>query len=82
VLVSTCRTSSGFPAYVAWINHATTRLALYPGLTDPNLATPRGTGEVPNGQRWRLLAAFNGGFKSSAGAGGFLVNGLASGPSG
>ncbi len=75
VLVSTCRTSSGFPAYVAWINHTTTRLALYPGLSDPNLATPRGPGEVPNDQRWRLLATFNGGFKSSANAGGFLVNG-------
>jgi hypothetical protein len=75
VLVTTCTSSSGFPAYVAWIDHARTRLALYPGLSDPLQAQPRGTGAVPSGERWRLLATFNGGFKSSAGAGGFVVDG-------
>ena len=75
VLVSTCRTATGFTAYVAWIDHTATRLALYPGLSDPSYAVPRGTGEIPSGQRWRLLAAFNSGFKTTAGAGGFLVNG-------
>jgi hypothetical protein len=35
---------------------------------------------VPFGQRWRLLATFNGGFKASAAAGGFLVNGRAAVP--
>ena len=75
LLVSTCRTTSGFTGYVAWIDTALTRLALYPGVSEPPLASPRGGGEVPARQRWRLLATFNGGFKASAGAGGFLVNG-------
>jgi hypothetical protein len=74
VLVGT-RTSNGAEVYVARIDHALTRLALYPGLSEPPNARPRGSGEVPYGQRWRLLATFNGGFKASAGAGGFLVNG-------
>jgi Phosphodiester glycosidase len=74
VLVST-RQANGSLAYVAWIDHTRIRLALYPGLQEPAAASPRGLGEVPPGQRWRLLATFNGGFKSAAGAGGFLVNG-------
>jgi hypothetical protein len=69
------RWMNGSPAYVAWIDHTRTQLALYPGLQDPATASPRGPGEVPHAQRWRLLATFNGGFKSGAGAGGFLVNG-------
>lgn len=69
------RQANGSPAYVAWIDHTRTRLALYPGLQEPLSASPRGPGEVAAGQRWRLLATFNGGFKSRAGAGGFLVNG-------
>jgi hypothetical protein len=71
---------NGSPAYVAWIDHTRTRLALYPGLQEPPAASLRGPGEVPSGQRWRLLATFNGGFKSAAGAGGFLVNGRADAP--
>jgi hypothetical protein len=71
----TRREANGSPAYVAWIDHTRTRLALYPGLQEPAAVTSRGLGEVPYGQRWRLLATFNGGFKSVAGAGGFLVNG-------
>jgi hypothetical protein len=74
VLVTT-REANGSTAYVAWIDHRTTQLALYPGLQEPAVAAPRGVGEVPYGQRWRLLATFNGGFKSVAGAGGFVVNG-------
>jgi hypothetical protein len=69
------RTANGANVYVAWVDHRSTQLALYPGLQEPPHASPRGSGEVPFGQRWRLLATFNGGFKSSAGAGGFLVNG-------
>jgi len=74
VLVAT-RQANGSTAYVAWVDHTRTRLALYPGLQEPATAVPRGLGEVPSGQRWRLLATFNGGFKSVAQAGGFLVNG-------
>jgi hypothetical protein len=69
------RWANGSPAYVAWIDHTTTRLALYPGLQEPQTASLRGLADVPHAQRWRLVATFNGGFKSAAGAGGFLVNG-------
>jgi hypothetical protein len=64
-------------AYVAWIDHTRAALALYPGVTQPPLASPRGPAEIPNGERWKLLAAFNGGFKfDSSGAGnGFSVDG-------
>lgn len=72
--------ANGWPAYVALVDHTRTRLALYPGLREPPLAVPRGPAEVPQGQRWRLLATFNGGFKANAGAGGFLVNGRVDGP--
>lgn len=71
------RSSNGSPAYVAWIDHTRTRLALYPGLYEPPGATPRGPASIPASQRWRLLATFNGGFKASTGAGGFVVNGRA-----
>jgi hypothetical protein len=70
----------GIVAYVAWIDHARTELALYPGLSEPPSVSVRGSGEVPSGERWRLLATFNGGFKANAGAGGFLVNGYADEP--
>ncbi len=72
--------SPGVLAYVAWIDHTRTRLALYPGYANPPSASPRGPGEVPYGQRWRLLATFNGGFKWRAGPAGFLVNGRADEP--
>lgn len=74
MLVGT-RTANGARVYVAWMDHGLTQLALYPGLQEPASASPRGGGEVPFGQRWRLLATFNGGFRSGAGVGGFLVNG-------
>lgn len=64
-------------AYLAWIDHRRTALGLYPGLRQPPGASPRGPAEVPYGQRWRLLAAFNSGFKfdSSGGKNGFAVDG-------
>ncbi len=67
-------------AYVAWIDHNRTRLALYPGYADPPTASPRGPAQVPYGERWRLLATFNGGFKWSSGPAGFLINGRADEP--
>ena len=65
-------------AYVAWIDHTRTQIGLYPGTDQPPSALPRGPSEVPNGQRWRLVATFNGGFKygsGSGGGGGFSVDG-------
>ncbi len=83
VLVTSYRPDPGNPgvaAYVAWIDHTRTRLALYPGTANPPAASPRGSGEVPHDQRWRLLASFNSGFKWSTGPAGFLVNGHADEP--
>jgi hypothetical protein len=68
----------GALAYVAWIDHRRTELALYPGVGQPPAGVPRGPSEIPNGERWRLVATFNGGFKygsGSGGGGGFAVNG-------
>ena len=70
----------GVVAYVAWIDHTRTSLALYPGYANPPTATPRGNGAVPHDQRWRLLATFNGAFKWNAGAAGFVINGHADEP--
>jgi hypothetical protein len=81
VLVTTYRPDAHNPsvvAYLAWIDHTRTQVALYPGTSQPPYAFPRGPAEIPNGQRWRLLATFNGGFKygsGSGGGGGFSVNG-------
>ncbi len=75
VLATTFRTEAGATVYAALMDHTRTQLALYPGLSEPPVAAPRGSAEVPHGQRWRVLATFNGGFKHNAGAGGFVVNG-------
>jgi hypothetical protein len=78
VLVTTFRPDREYPrivAYVAWIDHARTQLALYPGRYEPPGASPRGPMEVPVGQRARLLATFNSGFTYGDGHGGFAVDG-------
>jgi hypothetical protein len=81
VLVTTFRPDAGNPsvvAYVAWIDHTRTQLALYPGTGQPPFEFPHGQAEIPTGQRWRLLATFNGGFKygsHSGGGGGIAVGG-------
>jgi hypothetical protein len=78
VLVTTFRPEADFPrivAYVSWIDHTRTQLALYPGRYEPPSGQPRGPIEVPFGQRWRLLATFNSGFTYRDGHGGFAVNG-------
>ena len=78
VLVTTFRPDPTYPrvvAYVAWIDHTQTQLALYPGRYEPPGASPRGPMEVPLGQRRRLLATFNSGFTYNDGHGGFAVDG-------
>jgi hypothetical protein len=78
VLVTEFRSDATYPrivAYVAWIDHARTDIALYPGRYEPPAGTPRGPMEVPLGERWRLLATFNSGFTYSDGHGGFAVDG-------
>jgi Phosphodiester glycosidase len=83
VLVTTFRSEADYPrivAYVAWIDHTRTQLALYPGRYEPPNASPRGPIEVPPGQRGRLLATFNSGFTYKDGHGGFAVNGSTATP--
>ncbi len=78
VLVTTFRPDHSYPrivAYVAWIDHDRTQLALYPGRYEPPGASPRGPMEVPFGERGRLLATFNSGFTYGDGHGGFGVDG-------
>ena len=78
VLVTTFRPAPVSPAivaYLAWIDRTRTQLAFYPGLSSLFLGPPVAPSEVPPGQRWRLLATFNGGFKAASGAGGFAING-------
>jgi phosphodiester glycosidase len=83
VLVTTFRTEPDYPrivAYVAWIDHTRTQLALYPGRYQPPNANPRGPIEVPLGQRGRLFATFNSGFTFKDGHGGFSVDGSTAEP--
>ena len=83
VLATTFRSEPAYPrivAYVAWIDHTRTQLALYPGRYEPPHASPRGPIEVPHGERWRLLATFNSGFTYGDGRGGFAVNGDTAAP--
>lgn len=72
------RNEAAYPrivVYAAWIDHSLTQLALYPGRTEPPQGSPRGPMMVPRGQRSRLLAVFNSGFKYADGHGGFAVDG-------
>src|SRR5215831_603904 len=65
VLVTTFRAEVDYPqllAYVAWFDQTRTEIAYYPGRYEPPNAAVRGPMMVPNGERSRLLATFNGGF--------------------
>jgi hypothetical protein len=78
VLVTTYRPDPSYPrvvAYVAWVDHSRTSLALYPGRYEPPVGSPRGPMSVPLGERRLLLATFNSGFTARDGHGGFAVNG-------
>ena len=78
VLVTDFRPDATYPrivAYVAWIDHTRTNVALYPGRYEPPAGSPRGPMQVPYGERWRLLATFNSGFTYSDGHGGFAIDG-------
>ena len=78
VLVTTFRTELEYPrivAYVAWFDHTRTALAFYPGRYEPPNAPIRGPMSIPQDQRWRLLATFNGGFTYIDGHNGSSING-------
>jgi hypothetical protein len=79
VLLTTFRTEVDYPrivAYVAWFDHTRSSVAFYPGRYEPPNAPVRGPMQVPHGQRWRLLATFNGGFIYRDGSNGSSINGL------
>jgi hypothetical protein len=83
VLVTTFRTERAYPsivAYVAWFDHTLTSLSWYPGRYEPPSAPVRGPMMVPDSQRWRLLATFNGGFTHQDGNNGSSVNGRTNEP--
>ncbi|HLY94240.1 MAG TPA: phosphodiester glycosidase family protein [Gaiellaceae bacterium] len=79
VLITTFRSEVAYPrivAYVAWFDHLRTALGFYPGRYEPPSAPVRGPMSVPFGQRWRLLATFNGGFTYIDGHNGSSINGV------
>jgi hypothetical protein len=78
VLVTTFRPESEYPellAYAAWFDHTRTAIGYYPGRYEPPHTGVRGPMMVPYGQRWRLLATFNGGFTYEDGENGSAVDG-------
>jgi phosphodiester glycosidase len=78
VLVTSFRPEAEYPellAYVAWFDHTRTAIGYYPGRYEPPNAAVRGPMMVPYGERWRLLATFNGGFTYEDGENGSTVNG-------
>jgi Phosphodiester glycosidase len=83
VLVTTFRPETDYPelvAYVAWFDHTRTEIGYYPGRYEPPNAAVRGPMMVPDGQRWRLLATFNGGFTYTDGNNGSADNGRTNEP--
>jgi len=83
VLVTTFRPELAYPqlvAYVAWFDHTRTAIGYYPGRYEPPNAAIRGPMMVPNGQRSRLLATFNGGFTYTDGSNGSADNGRTNEP--
>ena len=83
VLVTTFRPELDYPqivAYVAWFDRTWTAIAYYPGRYEPPTAAVRGPMMVPDDQRYRLLATFNGGFTHADGNNGSSDNGLVNEP--
>jgi Phosphodiester glycosidase len=79
VLLTTFRSDPEYPQFVAgvaWIDASRTHLAYVPGLAEPpEPLEQRGSGEVPPGQRKRLVATFNGGFPLETSNAGLIYRG-------
>ena len=78
VLITTLRNQPEYPravAGLAWIDTKRTRLTLNPGRLEPSVSIPRGSMDVPQARRGKLLATFNSGFKLGDSHGGFVLNG-------
>jgi hypothetical protein len=59
---------------LAWIDTKRTTVTLNPGRQEPSVSTPRGSMDVPQARRGRLLATFNSAFKLSDSHGGFVLD--------
>ncbi len=78
LLITTLRNQPEYPrgvAGLAWIDTKRTTLTLNPGRQEPSVSIPRGSMDVPQARRGKLLATFNSGFKLSDSHGGFVLNG-------
>jgi len=78
VLLTTLRNQPEYPRVVAglaWIDTERTTLTLNPGRQEPAVSLPRGSMELPQANRDKLLASFNSGFKLSDSHGGVVLNG-------
>ena len=83
MLVTTFRPELDYPQLVAnvvWFDHTRTQIGYYPGRYEPPNAAVRGPMMVPDDQRGRLLATFNGGFTYTDGANGSADNGRTNEP--
>ena len=79
VLLTTFRSDPEYPRFVAgvaWIDAGRTDLAYVPGLAEPpEPLEHRGSGEVPDPSRRRLVATFNGGFPLETSNAGLIYRG-------
>jgi len=78
VLVTVYRDEPAYPreiAGLAWIDTRRVSITLNPGVLEPNVTLPRGSSEVPQALRSRLLATFNSGFKLEDDHSGFALHG-------
>ncbi len=78
LLLTTLRDQPEYPRVVAglaWIDTARTTVSLHPGRQEPAVELPRGSMEVPQAGRGRLLATFNSAFKLSDSHGGVALGG-------
>jgi hypothetical protein len=78
VLLTTLRDQPEYPrvlAGLAWIDTKRTTLTLDAGRLEPSVTIPRGSMDIPQSGRGKLLATFNSGFKLSDSRGGYVANG-------
>jgi len=78
ILLTTLRNQPEYPRVVAglaWIDTHRTSVTLHPGRQEPAVELPRGSMDVPQTGRSRLLATFNSAFKLSDSHGGVALDG-------
>jgi hypothetical protein len=78
ILLTTLRDQPEYPRVVAglaWIDTNQTTVTLHPGRQEPAVELPRGSMDVPEAGRSKLLATFNSAFKLSDSHGGVVLDG-------